>query len=199
MEGRTVTARAAVDTNAIASQAIPSTSATLREKIAQARAAQRNAVRKPDSAIALSPTSDDFEICPGSAHAGLQNASLLVNRVDAARKDGRLNIAALGLKHIPDEVLAMYDSASMENSSVSWYEAVDLTRFIGADNEIEGIGDGVFPDASKEALAMEVDSKGNLFGGLEFLDLHGNLLQQVPIGLRRLEQLTVLNLVMTQA
>lgn len=89
----------------------------------------------------------------------------------------------------------MYDGAAMEKSGVSWYEAVDLIRFIAADNEIEGIGDGVFPDVSKEALALEEESRGNQFGGLELLDLHGNMLMQIPMGLRRLEQLTTLNLV----
>jgi len=167
----------------------------LREKIAQARAAQRDAASKPDSAISLSSDSDDFETCIGAAGGEAQKKQLLCARVDAARRDGRLNIAALGLKHFPDEVLTMYDSEAMESSSISWYEAVDLTRFIAADNEIEGIGEGVFPDASKEALAMEGDSKGNQFGGLNLLDLHGNLLTQVPRGFRRLEQLSILNLV----
>jgi len=174
---------------------VQSSSAILREKVAQARAAQRKTAKKPDSAIGLSPTYNDFEMCLDTAQLGSQNPRLLNQRVDTARGDGRLNIAGLSLKHIPDEVLSMYDPASMETSTVSWYEAVDLTRFIAADNEIEGIGDGVFPDASKEALAMEEDSKGNPFAGLEVLDLHGNLLSQVPMGLRRLEQLTVLNLV----
>jgi len=188
-------ARLDVDTNTACAKPNQSSSTILREKIAQARAAQREIASKPDSAISLSSGSDDFEAYVGSASDEVQQKRLLCTRVDAARQDGRLNIAGLRLKHIPDEVLTMYDSKAMEKSSISWYEAVDLTRFIAADNEIEGIGDGVFPDASKEALALEEDSQGNQFGGLNVLDLHGNLLTQVPRGLRRLEKLTVLNLV----
>ncbi len=36
---------------------------------------------------------------------------------------------------------------------------------------------------------------GNIFAGLEVIDLHGNQLTSLPIGLRQLRQLTSLNLV----
>jgi len=83
----------------------------------------------------------------------------------------------------------------MEIASVPWNECIDLTRFVAADNEIGEIGDEVFPDLAKDALTDAGDDKGNQFGGIETLDLHGNLLSRVPWGLRRLERLTHLNLV----
>ena len=119
---------------------------------------------------------------------------VLRNRVNNARMDGKLNIAAMGLKTIPPEVLSMYDAAALEASKVNWAEVVDLTRFIAADNEIEDIDPSVFPDKSFEEFNDEEDSQGNQFGGLEMLDLHGNALSCAPIGLRRLERLTSLNL-----
>jgi hypothetical protein len=70
-----------------------------------------------------------------------------------------------------------------------------LTRFIAADNELETIGDDVFPDMDPRDLAEDDDARGNQFGGLETLDLHGNTLVSIPRGLRRLELLTTLNLV----
>ncbi|KAF2398547.1 L domain-like protein, partial [Trichodelitschia bisporula] len=108
-------------------------------------------------------------------------------RVDAARIDGRLNISAMVLKTIPDEVLNMYDYETNKASTTMWNEVVDLVRFVAADNEIETIPDTVFPDADDPDKAPQ-------FGGVEHLDLHGNLLFDVPVGLRRLEHLTTLNL-----
>lgn len=43
-------------------------------------------------------------------------------------------------------------------------------------------------------MADDEDSQGNIFAGLETLDLHGNTLIALPIGLRRLSMLTSLNL-----
>ena len=120
---------------------------------------------------------------------------ILRNRINTARMDGKLNIAALGLKEIPEAVMKMFDPAAMEEAKVSWPETVDLTRFNAADNEIAEIDDSIFPDKSAEHYANDdEDSVGNQFGGLENLDLHGNKLQALPLGLRRLERLTVLNL-----
>lgn len=119
---------------------------------------------------------------------------ILRNRVNNARMDGKLNIAAMGLKEFPPEVLKMYDAAAMEESKVNWAEVVDLTKLIAADNEFETIDASVFPDKSFEDFNDEEDSQGNQFGGLELLDLHGNALTAIPIGLRRLERLTSLNL-----
>ncbi len=116
-------------------------------------------------------------------------------RVAAARGSGRLNIAALNLREIPAEVMSMYDADAMGTYDGSWAETVDLTRFVAADNEIELIDDSIFPDMSMEEAAEQEDGKGNIFGGLETLDLHGNMLISLPMGLRRLQMLTSLNLV----
>ncbi|OAA58450.1 Leucine-rich repeat, typical subtype [Niveomyces insectorum RCEF 264] len=116
-------------------------------------------------------------------------------RAAAARTSGRLNIAAMNLREIPSEVMKMYDPESMDVYDGSWAESVDLTRFVAADNEIEMIEDAIFPDLSPEELAEDEDGRGNIFGGLETLDLHGNMLISLPIGLRRLQLLTSLNLV----
>lgn len=115
-------------------------------------------------------------------------------RIEAARGDGRLNIAGLGLKHIPDEVLSMYDQR--EDSSMNWSQMTDLVRFVAADNDLDTISDDIFPDVTTEvAMDNQSEFKGLQFRGVEMLDLHGNNLQTVPAGLRWLERLTVLNLV----
>ena len=89
----------------------------------------------------------------------------------------------------------MYNLESIGTADGSWAESVDLTRFIAADNEFETIPDEVFPDVDPRDLENEDEAKGNQFGGLETLDLRGNVLVSLPIGLRRLQVLTSLNLV----
>ena len=99
----------------------------------------------------------------------------------------------MGFKEIPEEVMNMYDTGGANDGS--WAETVDLTKFIAADNEFEQLGGDVFPDIDPREAMEDEDSKGNQFGGLETLDLHGNVLVALPLGLRRLELLTSLNLV----
>ena len=104
-----------------------------------------------------------------------------------ALEDGKLNIAALGLTEIPKEVLNMYDYGSLDS--------VDITKINAADNELRTISDDVFPDIDTEArLKEDEDFLGLLFGGLEYLDLHGNRLVTLPRGIRRLDNLRTLNL-----
>lgn len=119
--------------------------------------------------------------------------SLLRKRVDGARSDGRLNIAAMGLSEVPDEVMNMY-KYDPNDSSVAWSEVVDLTTIIAADNEFELLPEGMFPDVDIESMIDE-DDAGPQFGALQTLDFHGNVLRQLPMGLRRLTQLSKLNLV----
>ncbi|KAG9248400.1 hypothetical protein BJ878DRAFT_476556 [Calycina marina] len=178
------------------------TSSSLRDQIAAAKAAKRAAAAKKPSRI--SPSNEDhipvmaagtFDSGPADDPFNLQFVSnggkgLLKSRIATARGDGRLNIAAMGLKVIPNEVMTMYDS----ESGGSWAETVDLTRFVAADNEFELLGDDVFPDIDAREVTEDEDFKGNQFGGLENLDLHGNVLTALPFGLRRLELLTTLNL-----
>ncbi len=183
--------------NVVEVQRGPTTSAALREQIAKAKAVHCDAVRQPAALGMDMPTTFyDFEASKDPFNAAAEDDNELLNkRLDAARRDGSLNIAGMGLRKIPGEVLKMYEPEAMEIASVPWNECIDLTRFVAADNEIGEIGDEVFPDFAKDALTDEGDAKDNQFGGIETLDLHGNLLSRVPLGLRRLERLTHLNLV----
>jgi hypothetical protein len=119
--------------------------------------------------------------------------SLLRKRVDAARVDGRLNVAAMGLSEIPDEVLNMY-KYDPSDTSVAWGELVDLTSIIAADNDLAELPEKMFPDLDIETI-MESDDVEAPFGGIQNLDLHGNVLRVLPSGLRRLPQLSKLNIV----
>lgn len=146
------------------------------------------------------PTDDTFDFGlsddPFNLNRDANSTSKIVkSRVTTARTSGRLNIAALGLREIPKEVLDMYSSESMGTYDGSWAESVDLTRFVAADNELEMIEESVFPDIDPEELAEDEDAQGSIFAGLETLDLHGNMLIALPAGLRRLTLLTSLNLV----
>lgn len=126
---------------------------------------------------------------------GGSNKVLLRKRVTSARADGRLNIAAMGLKDMPSEVLNMYNSDMVDPSDGAWYESVDLVRLAAADNEFEMLSEEQFPDVvAGPDSAMDDDFQGMLFAGLDTIDLHGNHLQLLPLGLRRLEHLTTLNL-----
>lgn len=172
----------------------PSKSSTaLREQIRKAKAERRSLSSKqqPDTT-----EPEQFDIDKHADPFNQQPKNLVMRRrVDAARSEGRLNIAAMGLKQIPEEVLKMYDYEYNKDHDAAWGEVVNLTRFIAADNELETIEDDVFPDVEGDSLGQDDDTKGSQFGGVELLDLHGNVLFDIPAGLRRLQMLTVLNLV----
>lgn len=181
-------------------------SAALREQIAKAKAAKRAATRQVSGVKELDemetpviPTDTTFDFGLSEDPFGQHkfesaNRKVMQSRIDTARTSGRLNIAAMGLKQIPAEVLKMYDLESMDRPGGSWAESVDLTRFVAADNELETIDDTIFPDTDPTDSVNEDNSEGHLFGGLESLDLHGNMLIALPMGLRRLQLLTSLNL-----
>jgi hypothetical protein len=183
-----------VDPSPKAAQASKS-SAALREQIRAAKAARASLgaqQAKPSDGLVTggfdpAAHADPFNTGPKDGR------SMIQKRVDVARTEGRLNIAAMNLKEIPVEVLKMYDSEFNKDSEIPWNEVVDLVRFVAADNEIETIADDAFPDVDPESWDEEV--KGPQFGGLEVLDLHGNVLFDVPMGLKRLGCLTTLNLV----
>ena len=107
--------------------------------------------------------------------------------------DGRLNIAALGLSEIPDDVLNMY-KYDPNDDSIAWGEIVDINIIVAADNDLGAIQDDMFPDVDMESM-MDSDESGPQFGSVQSLDFHGNVLQGLPPGLRRLTQLSKLNLV----
>lgn len=190
-----------------------SSSGALREQIAKAKeAARRNAATKQnhDEMLdfgAIDSTEEQVAIVSDPAEMaafdfGLDedpfnlrpkgNASLLRKRIDAARLDGRLNIAAMGLNEFPEDVLKMYDF-DPSDSTIPWGEIVDLTALIAADNDFEVIPDELFPDVDVNA-SLDNDAHGPQFEGLQALDLHGNMLREIPSGLRRLQQITKLNL-----
>ncbi|KAI0173057.1 hypothetical protein GGR52DRAFT_370121 [Hypoxylon sp. FL1284] len=181
-------------------------SAALREQIAKAKAAKRAATRQVsgvkqtgegETPVIPADTTFDFGLSedPFGQHSSEGAGRKVIRaRVDTARTTGRLNIAAMGLKQIPTQVLKMYDLDSIDGPGASWAESVDLTRFVAADNELETIDDAIFPDTDPSDFQDEDDSQGHLFGGLESLDLHGNMLIALPAGLRRLQLLTSLNL-----
>jgi hypothetical protein len=173
---------------------VSKSSAALREQIRKAKAERKSLSAKQEPA--KTDPEPDFDISKHDDPFNQQPKNVIMRRrVDAARSDGRLNIAAMELKEIPEEVLKMYDYEFNRDHDVAWNEVVNLTRFIAADNELESIQDEVFPDVDLEDVAQNDNSKGPQFGGIEVLDLHGNLLFDIPTGLRRLQNLTVLNLV----
>ncbi|KAB8231052.1 uncharacterized protein BDW43DRAFT_283368 [Aspergillus alliaceus] len=161
----------------------------LRESIAKAKAARKAAMASnPNPQI---PSLDDLSVeDPFNQRPKDPNKELLRKRLEAGRTSGHLNIAAMSLAVLPEEVMTMYDFDP--NSSTEWYESVDLIKFIGADNEFVEFPDSTFPDIDPQD--SDADEKGNQFGGLEYLDLHGNLLRSLPIGFRRLQRLHTLNL-----
>ncbi|KAF2086633.1 L domain-like protein [Saccharata proteae CBS 121410] len=118
--------------------------------------------------------------------------AVIKRRVANARSDGNMNIANMGLEEIPGSVMSMYEFDP--NSDFAWGETVDLTKFNAADNKIVALPDDLFPDIDPPTDFDDDEVKGPQFGGLEKLDLHGNLLKQIPLGLRKLGFLTSLNL-----
>ena len=169
----------------------PKSSAALREQIAKAKAARRVASQSSSKGFANPKEGPgDFP----DLEVGGNNKLVLRKRIASARSDGRLNIAAQGLKEIPKEVMNMYNIDLGNANDGAWYESVDLVRLNAADNEFDHLQDDFFPDNAADAHTMDDDYQGNIFGGLETLDLHGNRLKTLPLGFRRLERLTVLNL-----
>jgi hypothetical protein len=171
-------------------------SSALREQIAKAKAARKaQASKRPVDEVGGGAGDFEFDAPADPFNQGGKiGTKALQKRVDMARMDGRLNISAMGLTEIPKEVMNMYEF-DPENESIAWGEVVDLVRFVAADNDLETLGDDVFPDLDPYDMDPNDESKGPQFGGLEWLDLHGNLLRTIPLGLRKLGNLTTLNLV----
>ncbi|KAL4937399.1 hypothetical protein BDV06DRAFT_203002 [Aspergillus oleicola] len=167
-------------------------SSALRESIAKAKAARKAAAQKAPQASPLDSWAEADIQDPFNQQPKGPNHNLLRKRLDAGRTSGHLNIAAMSLSTFPDEVLKMYDFDP--NATTDWYESVDLVKFIAADNDFTELPDAAFPDIDSDQTGMDEEEKGNQFGGLEFLDLHGNLLQSLPIGFRRLQRVHTLNL-----
>jgi hypothetical protein len=97
------------------------------------------------------------------------------------------------LTEFPDEVFNMYEY-NPDDKTVAWGEIVDMTAIMAADNNLESLPEALFPDIEVESL-QDSDDVLPQFGGVQSLDLHGNVLRQLPVGLRHLTQLSKLNLV----
>ncbi|KAI5298185.1 hypothetical protein KEM55_003704, partial [Ascosphaera atra] len=171
-------------------------SSALRESIAKAKAAARKAAqaKKTEDAPELAALGVDLEDPFNQKPKGAEAEALqLKKKADIGRATGHLNIAGLGLKDIPQEVMTMYDYDPEVGGD--WAESVDLIRLVAADNEFETLSDSAFPDIDYRQAMEDPDFEGScLFGGLEILDLHRNALVSLPQGLRRLERLRSLNL-----
>ncbi|KAI9373961.1 hypothetical protein BJX61DRAFT_351458 [Aspergillus egyptiacus] len=167
-------------------------SSALRESIAKAKAARKAAAQRGPQASPLDAWAETDIDDPFNQRPKDQSKGLLRKRLEAGRTSGHLNIAAMSLTTFPDEVLTMYDFDP--NATTDWYESVDLVKLAAADNEFTELPDAAFPDIDPEEMDCDAEETGNQFGGLETLDLHGNQLRSLPIGLRRLQRLHTLNL-----
>ncbi|KAJ5929662.1 hypothetical protein N7454_006612 [Penicillium verhagenii] len=177
---------------------VSKSSSALRESIAKAKAARKAAAAtetkqetvpevQPAASFGAKDPEDPFNQLPKGS-----STNVLRKRVEGARASGTLNIAAMSLSEIPQEVLAMYEFDP--NSTSNWFENVDLVKFIAADNELSKIPDAVFPDIDSADIDPDSDERGPQFSGIESLDLHGNLLHSLPVGLKRLHNLRFLNI-----
>ncbi|MCJ1281370.1 hypothetical protein MMC26_000689 [Xylographa opegraphella] len=179
---------------------ISASSQSLRETIAKAKATHRGA----ESALLKSasvPRSVENEQTPiGASEVDAFSLDLsehtttnvLRKRIDVAKMEGKLNIAALGLTEIPRQVLHMYEHN--DSGSIPWYETVDLTRFNAADNELTDINVAFTPTKLNENDDENEDATGGVFANLESIDLHGNQITTVPPVFSLLSRLTTLNL-----
>ena len=180
------------------SRKVSKSSSALRESIAKAKAARKAAAvaEKKESTSQSKPVVDTWNDInvddPFNQLPKGSNINVIRKRVDSARTSGTLNIAALSLSEIPEEVANMYEFDP--GSTSNWFENVDLVKFIAADNEIATISEAIFPDIDLEDFDPDSDERGPQFLGLETLDLHGNVLHSLPMGLRRLHHLRFLNL-----
>ena len=182
---------------------VTASSQSLREAVAQAKAARRGPTGSKKEAFLPRAVKDDslssFGIDMDASILDVMDSThvnILRKRINNAKVDGKLNIAALCLKEMPSEVLRMYDQDTSGEGGPAWYETVDLTRLIAADNEITELSEDALPDRASSDSANEVyeDPPRGIFAGLESIDMHGNLLKGVPKNLGNLSRLTTLNL-----
>ena len=176
------------------------TSQSLRETIAKAKAAHRGVGSAPLKSTCVPRSVEDGQTLVGASEVDTSSLDLsehiatnvLRKRIDVAKMEGKLNIAALGLTEIPKEVLHMYKHD--DSGSVAWYETVDLVRFNAADNEITDLTAAFAPASLAEYEDQNEDATGGVFATVEFIDLHGNQITTVPPVFSSLSRLTTLNL-----
>ncbi|KAL8801684.1 MAG: hypothetical protein Q9200_006863 [Gallowayella weberi] len=173
-----------------APKSILKSSAALRETIANAKAARRAGPKYNGDELAKPViVNHSFNVLETKTVVD-DHANPLRRRITSARNDGRLNIAGMGLKTFPQEVLQMYDSDSTTDGP-TWYESVDLIRLNAADNELEDLG---WDDLSASSLEDGETPCTGIFSCLQNLDLHGNRLQRLPLLLSHLRHLSVVNI-----
>lgn len=178
------------------SKSFSKSSATLRCAIAKAKQevvcskasvghVRQSTATFPDARLLLGPQDDPLIF--------QDEGGLLRNRIKVALRSGHLNMAAMDFRSIPAEIEQMYDVH--EDASINWSECVDLTKFVAADNKLEKLEDDIFPDVTNAELEdAEAGEHNGQLRGLEALDLHNNLLNELPLGMRRLQKLHSLNL-----
>lgn len=171
----------------------PKSSAALRETIAKAKEARRMAAKLGNHENLANKKNPQASVKGNlDINEELFDDNVLLKRMNAGRISGRLNIAALGLSEFPQCLKEMYNIEKIDINTGEWYESVDLVRLLAADNEFQVLPSWAFPDISLQAAAdLE---EGNIFGGLQSIDLHGNNLSELPCGLRYLTRLTNINL-----
>ncbi|KAI8927847.1 hypothetical protein BC831DRAFT_450711 [Entophlyctis helioformis] len=109
-------------------------------------------------------------------------STAVLKAVLASRTSGRINLSNCSLDALP---ASLFDPAaddgptshSSHSSAVAWWDVVDLTRLVAADN----------------CLSL-IDPRIADFGALTVLDLHNNAIEAVPDCLASLANLSVLNL-----
>ncbi|ORZ22200.1 hypothetical protein BCR42DRAFT_433534 [Absidia repens] len=126
--------------------------------------------------------SDNFQ---DTSLSSSPNTSNLKSVIQQAKSSGRMNLAHRHLEKVPDQILNMYhvdpNSIVVDFSSSggdAWYDAVELTKFVAAFNDITVMDERI----------------GTEFGALTLLDFRNNRLQGLPSSLAQLERLTTLHL-----
>ncbi|MCJ1333356.1 hypothetical protein MMC10_010051 [Thelotrema lepadinum] len=202
-KSRTSTNGTGRDVESIEDVKASNSSGTLRDAIKQAKAANRNTSGpKGDPFMPRSadngPTSLSGDIDPSSLDLlDSSHVNILRKRVNNAKENGKLNIAALCLKEIPVEVLQMYDPTTAGEGGPAWYESVDITRLNAADNELLELPEQIFPMiGSPRKTDFDTDDEPStaIFAGIDAMDVHGNQLRTIPLSLGRLPALTALNI-----
>lgn len=172
----------------------------LREQIAKAKAMKRAAsLQVPGQATKdlpiIPPGSSDLRLSIDSSNQNIAQDypyDLIKKRVRSALTEGKLNISAMGLKELPQEVLQMFNPTNM--IEISWGEVVSLHKLVAANNEIEELSNDAFPDIDPNDATEDDETSCCQFYSLETIDLRGNKLTKLPTGLKRLQDLTTLYL-----
>ncbi|GJJ79034.1 hypothetical protein EMPS_11393 [Entomortierella parvispora] len=171
---------------------------SVRETIAAARA--RLAQEQARSKSVRGGAEDERQAFVGSGIPGVKKSALAQRRqtdveilghaqksikslIANAKGSGTMNLSSRDLTEVPLEIWNMYHVdpdkivVDFNSSGSAWYDAVDLTRFIAADNKITFI-----------------DARIQEFGALVTVDLRNNELTSLPEEFSQLGRLASLNI-----